>query len=111
MTQINFSTYQAKASETALPSIKDDLNYMVMGLCGESGEIANKVKKIIRDKGGTLSQEDKEALSKECGDVLWYLGQVARILDADLSNVALDNLEKLFGRKERGTLSGSGDNR
>ena len=83
----------------------------VLGLAGESGEAADKVKKIIRDHDGELSEEDRAALLKELGDVLWYVASVARYLDEPLSKVAEGNLDKLESRYQRGKLGGSGDER
>ena len=83
----------------------------VLGLVGESAEIAEKFKKIIRDKGGVLSDEDKTEILKEIGDVLWYVNSVAVLLDSSLEEVAAANLKKLLSRKERGVINGSGDNR
>ncbi|MBR5408863.1 nucleoside triphosphate pyrophosphohydrolase family protein [Candidatus Saccharibacteria bacterium] len=83
----------------------------VLGLSGEAGEVADKFKKIIRDKGGDLSVEDKEAVVKELGDVLWYIAEISRYLDTPLSEVARKNLEKLYSRLDRNKIAGDGDNR
>lgn len=83
----------------------------VLGLAGEAGETADKFKKIIRDKGGEISEEDRGELVKELGDTLWYVATVARYLDVKLSEVAEGNVEKLEKRYARGKLSGEGDNR
>ncbi len=83
----------------------------VMGLTGEAGEVADKFKKIIRDKDGVVSDGDREAIIKELGDTLWYVASIARYLDAPLSEVAEKNVEKLYSRLERGVLAGDGDNR
>ena len=83
----------------------------VLGLAGESGEVADKVKKIIRDKSGKISPEDRMAIGKELGDVLWYLSTVARYLGLDLDTVANQNIEKLESRLRRDKISGSGDER
>ncbi len=85
--------------------------YPVMGLANEAGEVAGKVKKIFRDHGGTLSDAHIEDISKELGDVLWYVSQVAAEINVPLSRIASENIEKLQSRKARGTLKGSGDNR
>lgn len=87
------------------------LNYTVLGLAGEAGEILNKVKKVYRDKGGVLSIEDRAAISKELGDMLWYAGRAAAELGYTLEEVAEYNVEKLRDRKERGVLAGNGDDR
>ena len=83
----------------------------VLGLAGESGEFADKVKKIMRDKRGDFDEEDRINILKELGDVLWYVAEVSLYLDMPLSDLAKMNLEKLASRKMRGTLTGSGDER
>lgn len=83
----------------------------VLGLAGEAGEAVDKVKKIIRDKGGKFTESDKGEIIKELGDVLWYLAGISRYLDVDFSEVAKGNIEKLESRLKRGKIGGSGDNR
>jgi NTP pyrophosphatase (non-canonical NTP hydrolase) len=85
--------------------------YPALGLCGESGEVAEKIKKVLRDKNGVPSAEDKVAITKEIGDVLWYIAALCRELDISMEDVAVENIRKLNGRHERGTLHGSGDDR
>lgn len=85
------------------------ITYPTLGLVNEAGEVAGKVKKIFRDKGGMISPEDREALKQELGDVLWYLAQIATELGLDLDEVASANLSKLYDRLERGTIRGDGD--
>ena len=82
-----------------------------MGLAGETGEIAEKIKKVIRDKGGKINLRDKKELSKELGDVLWYLANLATELGLSLEEIARDNLAKTSSRKKRNRLHGKGDNR
>jgi NTP pyrophosphatase (non-canonical NTP hydrolase) len=77
----------------------------------EAGEVLGKVKKIFRDQNGVLTDETRDALKKELGDVLWYLAQLSTELELSLDDIAEANIEKLLGRLERGTLHGSGDNR
>lgn len=109
---MTFTEYQLKSRSTAIyPEAGKNLVYPVLGLVGEAGEIANKVKKIQRDDRGELSQERRQALRDELGDVLWYLAQVSTELNLNLDDIASDNLSKLFSRKERGVLQGSGDAR
>ncbi len=108
---ITLNEYQKKARTTALYPQADGLSYTVLGLCGESGELAEKMKKCLRDDAGILTEERKLAMKKELGDVLWYVANLAHELDATLEEVAKGNLEKLFSRKQRGTLQGSGDER
>ncbi len=83
----------------------------LLGLVGESGEVAEKCKKIIRDKGGVLSIDDREELLKELGDVLWYVAVLSRYLGESFEDVAERNIDKLASRKARGVTQGSGDNR
>lgn len=83
----------------------------VLGLTGEAGETADKIKKILRDKDGVVSDEDRESISKELGDVLWYLASIARYLDLPLSEVASKNVAKLEDRYQRNKIHGSGDER
>lgn len=85
--------------------------YPTLGLANEAGEVAGKVKKIFRDRGGNISEEDRDALKQELGDVLWYLAQICTELDLALSEVASTNLAKLLSRVERGQLYGDGDDR
>lgn len=103
---MTLNEYQKKASETVKESIKDNLEYFVLGLCGESGEVAEKVKKGLRD--GEL---DKKELVKEISDVLWYLSQLSECIGVSLNEVANINLDKLRSRQKRNKLSGNGDNR
>lgn len=83
----------------------------VLGLVGEAGEVAEKFKKIVRDKQGKITEEDKREIIKELGDVLWYISAIASYLDTPLEELAQKNLDKLFSRRDRGTARGSGDNR
>ncbi|HSX45529.1 MAG TPA: nucleoside triphosphate pyrophosphohydrolase family protein [Candidatus Saccharimonadia bacterium] len=110
---MTFDEYQKRALTTVISSddtFKDTLHW-VLGINGEAGEVAEKVKKIIRDKGGKLSDADRQELAKELGDVLWYLAVFAHDLGFKFDDVARENLEKLQSRKARGALGGSGDNR
>jgi NTP pyrophosphatase (non-canonical NTP hydrolase) len=109
---MDFSEYQRLSRRTATyPRAGEDMTYPALGLCGEAGEVAEKVKKTIRDDGGVLGEERREALARELGDVLWYLSQLATEAGLDLDAIAADNLNKLLSRHERGVLSGSGDER
>lgn len=85
--------------------------YPVIGLAGETGEVSEKFKKVIRDKNGVIDEETQKEILKEMGDVLWYLSQICTELGADFESVAQLNIEKLKSRKERGVVHGSGDNR
>lgn len=91
--------------------ISPKLMAQVLGLVGESGEVAEKFKKLLRDKQGKLTDEDKAEIVKELGDILWYVTSVAHLVGSDLKEVAQVNNEKLLSRQKRGMLAGSGDNR
>ena len=109
---MTFEEYQKKARETAIyPNKDNNFVYPVLGLVGEAGEVAEKIKKVLRDNNGVIDEAKKQEISKELGDVLWYLAQVAFELGLSLEDVACLNIEKLNSRKDRGKLSGSGDNR
>jgi len=133
----SFNDYQVRATETALPAdnacnqiagqfdsydgenhreVSDlervlRLNYSVLGLTNEAGEVAGKVKKMIRDKGGEIDDEFRAQMVAELGDVLWYLSDTCSSLGILLSDVAAQNIAKLKDRQERGKLQGDGDNR
>ncbi len=105
--------YQKQALTTVIATDNEfrDLLHWVLGINGEAGEIAEKIKKIIRDKDAVVSEEDKAELAKEVGDVLWYLAVFAHHLGVPFEDIAQQNLDKLQSRKDRGVLQGSGDNR
>lgn len=106
---MNINTYQQQAAKTAI--YQDKVVYPTLGLAGEAGEIANKVKKILRDNSGDLGESVRQNLIDELGDVLWYVAALATDLKVELSEVAIRNVEKLNSRKNRGVIGGSGDNR
>lgn len=106
-----FTEYQAGAVSTAIYPEQYRIIYPALGLANEAGEVLGKIKKVLRDKGGAFSDEDKQVIGKELGDVLWYLAATAEDLDLDLGDIALTNLAKLQDRQMRGVLGGSGDNR
>ena len=113
---MGFDEYQKKAQKYDFFEPGDNLGTAgfvekILGLTGEAGETADKVKKIVRDKEGVASEEDREAIKKELGDTLWYLAAVARYLEIPLSEVAVGNIEKLESRYQRNKLHGSGDER
>ena len=83
----------------------------ILGLVGEAGEVAEKFKKIVRDKNGVIAGMDIDEISKELGDVLWYVAALSEYLGMTLEDVAQKNIEKLSSRKARGVSNGSGDNR
>lgn len=109
---LSLNDYQRESRKTwSLIHTDHPIVYPTLGLVNEAGELAGKVKKIFRDKGGVISDADRDALKYELGDVLWYLTQIATELDWSLEEVASANLEKLFSRLERGAIRGEGDNR
>jgi NTP pyrophosphatase (non-canonical NTP hydrolase) len=110
---MNFDEYQKQALTTA---INDQESLMqktvwVLGVAGEAGEVVEKWKKIVAYKNGEISKEDLEELSKELGDVVWYIAVLAQSLGLSLNEVMQQNLRKLADRKKRGVTKGSGDNR
>lgn len=113
---MNFDDYQKKTKEYDLGVSTGNYKEVafiekVLGLTGEAGEAADKVKKILRDKDGIISEDDKKEITKELGDVIWYVAAIARYLDVDFSEVAKMNIDKLESRKQRNLLHGAGDNR
>jgi NTP pyrophosphatase (non-canonical NTP hydrolase) len=112
VSDISATLYQEKACETAIFPKNKAMEYLTLGLTGEAGEIANKVKKFIRD--GAAQDEylaKRIEIGYEIGDVLWYCAVLAKEMEMDLGHIMENNLQKLADRKKRGTLSGSGDNR
>jgi NTP pyrophosphatase (non-canonical NTP hydrolase) len=108
---MDFTEYQREATKTAIYPKEKGLEYTALGLCSEAGEVAGKVKKIIRDKDGIVSEEDSIELAKELGDCIWYCAALANELQMDLNIIAHGNILKLMLRQEKGTIQGSGDNR
>ncbi|MBI5731884.1 MAG: nucleoside triphosphate pyrophosphohydrolase family protein [Candidatus Magasanikbacteria bacterium] len=109
---MTFQEYQKLSRRTALyPQKGLNFVYPTLGLTGEAGEVAEKIKKILRDKEGKIDDASKEEIKKELGDVLWYLAQLSTDLGLSLDEVAQTNLTKLFDRMERNALAGNGDNR
>ncbi len=109
---MDMDSYQQEARKTAIyPGAGRNIIYPVLGLAGEAGEVAEKVKKMLRDGNGVMDSERRDSIIKELGDVLWYVANIASELGTSLSEVAERNLEKLRSRKERGMLRGEGDER
>lgn len=104
--------YQIAALRTAAPKDKkDEVYHLLLGLMGEAGEIAEKGKKIVRDQTADWSKLDKVDLSKELGDVLWYVAVLADYFELSLQDIAATNISKLADRQKRDAIKGSGDNR
>ena len=115
---MDFNTYQKLAKRTDYHSKREEkkrfgnnLVNATLGITGEAGEFADKIKKLYRDKGGKLDRQLKNDLVHELGDILWYIAKMARELGVPLDTVARLNIEKLSSRKKRGKLGGSGDHR
>ena len=115
---MNFSTYQQQAlitdnfdPDASLEIMSPSFMEKLLGLIGESGEIAEKIKKIIRDQDGLMTDEQRQDMVKELGDVLWYVNALAIRFGSSLEEVAQKNNEKLASRNARGKIHGSGDNR
>ncbi|MFZ2555850.1 MAG: nucleoside triphosphate pyrophosphohydrolase family protein [Minisyncoccia bacterium] len=111
---MDFDEYQKLATRTATfdgKSAEYALMYLGLGVTGEAGEIAEKLKKILRNDAGVISEEKRDALKQEIGDVLWYLSQLARVLEIPFSEAAKANIEKTADRAARGVIKSSGDQR
>lgn len=109
---MDFKEYDDAAEVTAVyPNQGNNPIYPTLGLAGEAGEIAEKIKKMIRDDAGVLTEERKQTLIKELGDVLWYVSALAREIGSSLDEVANTNITKLHSRLKRNKLHGDGDNR
>lgn len=109
--EMNMNEYQRRALETVIyPDKNENLTYPVLGLNGEAGELAEKLKKYQRD-GVEDQAEFREKMADELGDVLWYLAVCAEELGYELDEIARRNVDKLRDRQERGELHGSGDQR
>lgn len=108
---MQFNEYQKESGKTRVAHSTPPVLYTTLGLVGEAGEVAEKVKKLYRDDGGTISEERRELLKKELGDVLWYIAQLAHDLDLELEDIATHNLEKLAERQQKNRIHGDGDTR
>ena len=106
---LDFSKYQQEARKTRAIPEQHRITYSALGLAGEAGELANKVKKLMR--GDTNRGELVEGIKAEMGDVLWYLAALADDLEVELADIAAENLDKLRSRQSRGKILGGGDNR
>lgn len=108
---MDFNEYQFQTRLTASYPQARALEYLILGLTSEAGEVAGKYKKIIRDNDGIITEELMLALADEVGDVLWYCSELATALNTNLGAIASRNTDKLQSRKSRGVIGGSGDNR
>ena len=109
---MDFETYQLNARKTAIyPNLGNNYVYPTLGLNGEAGEVAEKIKKVIRDKNGVFDEDTRQGLKKELGDVLWYLSNICSEMNFSLDDIAEENIIKLNSRSKRGKISGAGDDR
>jgi NTP pyrophosphatase (non-canonical NTP hydrolase) len=106
---MEFNEYQKAALSTAI--YPEGISYPALGLAGETGEVCEAIKKILRDKQGVVDPLDRIHILKELGDVLWYISAIAKEFDLTLDNIAEYNISKLLDRKKRGVLGGSGNDR
>lgn len=111
---MDFDEYEKLAARTGVFEGKlaeNPLMYLGLGVTSEAGEVADKIKKIMRNDQGVISEEKRQALKSELGDVLWYLSQIAKHLSIPFSEVAQANIDKLADRAKRNVISSTGDNR
>lgn len=108
---MDITKYQEWTRTTAVYPKDKGLEYTTLGLAGEAGEVCNKVKKIIRDNGGIVTDDVRGKISDELGDVIYYWARLADELNLSCESILLKNVEKLNSRKERNVLKGSGDSR
>jgi NTP pyrophosphatase (non-canonical NTP hydrolase) len=106
---MDLNDYQNAARRTAIYGEHHRVIYPALGLASEAGEVAGKIKKVLRDQGGDFAQAPTDALKDELGDVLWYVAVLAGDLGLSLDQIARDNLAKLQSRLARGHLGGAGD--
>lgn len=110
MTLNDYQT-QARTTFTIKDGLTRQVTYLALGLNGEAGEVAEKIKKILRDTDADFKKLNLDDIKKELGDVLWYTSTLSNVLGLELEDIASTNLDKLFSRKDRGAIQGSGDNR
>ena len=108
---MDMDDFQKLAAETAIYSKKHAVIYPALGLAAEAGEVANKVKKIIRDGSNKDNDNLVSEIKAEIGDCLWYIAVLADDFNIKLSDIASANIEKLANRKKKGTIHGAGDDR
>ncbi len=109
---MELNAYQIESKKTALyPNVGNNFIYPTLGLCGEAGEVAEKIKKIIRDNNSIADPERINEIKKELGDVLWYIAQLSTELNLTLEDIAQANINKLQERLKNNLLHGNGDNR
>ncbi len=107
----NVNSYQQEAIKTAIYPKDMAIIYPLIGLSGEVGEVAEKIKKVIRDKNSDFDFNDRTEIAKELGDVMWYIANLANDLGYNLEEILYLNVEKIKSRSERNVIHGNGDNR
>ena len=108
---MELNDFQKKALETAQYPLGQRIIYPTLGLCGEAGEVSEKVKKVLRDNNEEFTDDKKLEIAKELGDVLWYVATLSNDLGFTLEEIGVMNNEKIASRKKRGVINGNGDNR
>jgi len=109
---MHFSDYQKQSRLSAIyPQMGQNFTYSLIGLVGETGEVAEKIKKLIRDKQSKLDNDYRAEIKKEMGDILWYFSQLATDLGIGLEDLVKTNLKKIKSRQVRHKIHGNGDNR
>lgn len=108
---MKLNEYQNATLATAVYPRDNAITYCALGLCGEAGEVAEKIKKVIRDENSDFSPGKRQEIALELGDVLWYISQLADEIGYPLDEIAEMNIDKLRSRQERSRLHGSGDDR
>ena len=111
---MDFDEYQKEAAKTGFYDTDDKtyvMMYLCLGIAGESGEVIEKIKKVIRNDAGELSEEKRKAIGGEIGDVLWYLAELSRTLGLSFNDIAKANIEKCADRAKRGVIKSEGDTR
>jgi len=103
---MTFNEYQEKTKDTWISNTTGFIR-TILGICGESGEIAEKIKKFHRDGHGNLRKD----LKKELGDLLYYIARCSDYMQLSLEDIAKENIKKLANRKRRNKIKGSGNNR
>ena len=108
---MDFNEYQQATRSTAIYPRDMGVVYPALGLAGETGEVVDKIKKVVRDHEGRFNDDSRHAIALELGDVLWYIAAIAGDLGYNLDEIAQLNVEKILSRKARGKTHGQGDNR
>lgn len=111
MSDLTFDEYQKRTKSTAIYPADKAVEYTTLGLVSEAGEVAGKVKKVIRDNDGVFSAEKSEEIASEVVDAIWYCARLLDELGVSFGDAAQGNLDKLDSRHQRGVLGGSGDKR